>query len=61
MIDLIIIEAETDSSRGMVKTLENKGRKTLENTDASEIQQNLHVSSSRSQKVYQHHTYFNLW
>lgn len=48
MIDLIMIEAETDSSRGIVKTLENKGQETLGNIDAFEIQHNQCISSSRS-------------
>lgn len=47
MTDLII-EAEMDSSRGIVKTLENKGRETLGNTGALEIQHNPYMPFSRS-------------
>lgn len=47
MTDLIV-EAETDSSRGIEKTLENKGREMLGNIGAFEIQHNPYMSFSRS-------------
>lgn len=58
MTDLIV-EAETDSSRGIEKTLENKGRETLGNIGAFEIQHNpIHVIF-KVLKRYPHHIYLN--
>lgn len=47
----ITVEAETDSSRGIVKIFENKGQRTVGNTDAFGIQHKQCMLSSRSSKV----------
>lgn len=50
LIDLIITEAETDSSRGMVKTPRNKGQEPPRDVDAFKIWHKPYKSPARSSK-----------
>lgn len=52
MIELITIEAEPDSSRGTVNTLENKGRETVGNIHAAGTWHNPHLPSRSERGIH---------